>query len=236
MKRILIALLVALTIYSCGKKEADLTVTGTIKGLKKGTVYLQQLKDTALVVLDSMVINGEQPFVLQSELKEPEVLYVMLDKNGSEDTRIAFFADKGTTEINTSLKRYGYDQKITGSELQNKLAEFNKMMDKFNDQSLDLIKEQFEAQKNGDSNLIKEKQDQADNLLKRKYLFAINYAVNNKDSEIAPYVALAHVYDANVKFLDTIYNTLPKNIAASKYGKELEKYIEERKTAEAKEN
>ena len=47
-------LLVILTIISCGKKEADLTVTGTIKGLKKGTVYLQQLKDSTLVVMDSM--------------------------------------------------------------------------------------------------------------------------------------------------------------------------------------
>lgn len=236
MKQISLALLILFTIVSCGKKEADLTVTGTIKGLKKGTVYLQQLKDTSLVMLDSMVINGEAPFMLQSELKEPEVLYLMLDKNSAEDSRIAFFADKGVTEINTSLKRFGFNTEIKGSDLQVKLEEFNKMISKFNNRSLELIKEQFEANQSGDTSLINAKVNETKSLLRRKYLFAINFAVNNKDSEIAPYVALAEIYDANTKFLDTIYTSLTKDIADSKYGKELGNYIKKRKEEEQQQN
>ena len=45
--------------------------------------------------------------------------------------------------------------------------------------------------------------------------------MNNKDSEVAPYIALSEVFDANIKYLDTLYNVLPKDIALSKYGKEL---------------
>lgn len=226
-------LLVLLLIVSCSKTESNLTVTGTIKGLKKGTVYLQQLKDTTLVVLDSMVINGEQPFTLQSYIEEPEVLYLMLDKNSAEDSRILFFADKGTTEINTTLKNYAFSPIIKGSAQQEKYAEFKKMISQFNNKNLEIIKEQLEAQASGDTSAINEKTEEANSLLKRKYLYAINFAVNNKESEVAPYIALAEIFDANIKYLDTIYSVLPKHIADSKYGKRLDSYIKQRKEDES---
>ena len=76
------------------------------------------------------------------------------------------------------------------------------------------------------------KAEAADNLLKRKYLYAINFAINNKDNEVAPYIALAEIYDANIKYLDTIYNSLTPDIAKSKYGIELEAFIKQRKEEE----
>jgi len=227
-------LIVLLSIISCGKKEADLTVTGTIKGLKKGTVYLQQLKDSSLVVLDSMVINGEQPFTLQSNLEEPEVLLLMLDKNSSEDSRIAFFADKGVTEINATLKDFPFKHTIKGSTQQEKYTEFKNMVSQFNNKNLDIIKAQLEAQVSGDTAKANARTKEANNLLKSKYRFAINFAINNKDSEVAPYIALSEIYDTNITYLDTIYNSLPKHIASSKYGVELDKFIKQRKEEENK--
>ncbi len=232
MKKAALMLIALLTIVACGEKEADLTVTGNIKGLKKGTVYLQAVRDTTLVMLDSFAINGEEPFMLQSELDEPEVLYLMLDKNSKEEERITFFADKGITQINTSLKQYAFEPEIIGSNQQEKLAEYRKMMSRFNDRNLELIKEKFEAQQSGDSLQIIAKEEEADGLLKRRYLYAINFALNNKNSEVAPYIALAEVFDANTKYLDTIYNALPKNIANSRYGVQLNDFIKERKMEE----
>lgn len=228
MKR-LTFLLIVFTIISCGKKEADLTVTGSIKGLKKGTVYLQQLKDSSLVVLDSMVINGEQLFTLQSDLEEPEVLLLMLDKNSSEDSRIAFFADKGITEINATLKDFPFKHTIKGSAQQEKYAEFKEMISQFNNKNLDIIKAQLEAQVSGDTAEANTKTKEANNLLKGKYRYAINFALSNKESEVAPYIALAEIYDANITYLDTIYKSLPKHIASSKYGLELNTYLKQRK-------
>ena len=225
-------LLAILLIFSCGNKESDLTVIVNIKGLKKGTVYLQQLKDTSLVVLDSLIINSEETFELHSDLEEPEVLYLMLDKNGADNSRIAFFADKGITEIKTTLKRYAFKPIINGSKQQEKLEEFNEIISKFNNQSLEIIKERFEAKQSQDTSKINAVNKKAESILKRKYLYAINFALNNKDSEVAPYVALAEIYNANIKYLDTIYNSLQKHIADSKYGKELNTYIKKRKQEE----
>ena len=225
-------ILLLLFVFSCGKKEPDLIVTGNIKGLKKGTIYLQKLKDTATVTLDSLVINGEVPFELQSTLEEPEVLFLTLDNNSLNENRISFFASKGITEINTTLKRFAYAAQIRGSVQQEKFEEYRSIISKFNNQRLDLFKEQFEAQKSEDDSLIDVVNANTDNLIKRKYLYTVNFALNNKNSEVAPYVALAEIFDANIKFLDTIYNSLEKDIANSKYGKELDAFIKERKLNE----
>jgi len=230
-------LLILLIIISCGKTEPNLTVTGSIKGLKKGTLYLQQLQDTILIVKDSVIYNGEENYTLTSDLEAPEMLYLTLDKNAGDDIpRISFFAVPGVIEINTTLKRFEYDAKIKGSPLQEKLEEFKGIVSKFNDQNLELIKSKFDAQKSGDSAKINKSNQDSDNLLKRKYLYAINFAMNNKDSEIAPYIALAEIYNANTKYLDTIYKALPKDIANSKYGKELDTYIIKRKEEENRVN
>jgi hypothetical protein len=45
-----------------------------------------------------------------------------------------------------------------------------------------------------------------DSNIKRKYLFATNFALNNRKFEVAPFIALSEIYDINIKYLDTIQN------------------------------
>lgn len=218
-------LLVLVLMFSCGKEQHDLTVKTSIKGLKKGTVYLKKVKDTALVTVDSIVVNGNSEFELHSDLESPEVFFLYLDKNSKENDRISFFADKGITEINTTLKNFVFDAKINGSPQQKTWDDYKLIMSRFNDQNLDLIKENFEAKQKGDSTKYKNIQNQLDNLLKRKYLYTVNFALNHKDSEVAPYLALTEIYNAQVKYLDTINNSLTPKVKASKYGRELQSFI-----------
>jgi hypothetical protein len=103
-------------------------------------------------------------------------------------------------------------------------------MARFNNQKLELIKNKIIAQKESDQELVKEIQLKIDNSLKRSYLYSFNFAINNKNSEVAPYLAVAEVYDANVKYLDTINSVLPENIANSKYGIILKDYIKKIKS------
>jgi len=230
MKKLSLLIILLLT-FSCAKESQDLTVIANIKGLKKGNVYLKKVKDTVLVTVDSVNVNGDTQIQLSSELKSPQVFFLYLDKNNSEDDRIAFFADKGVTEINTTLKNFVFDAKIVGSKQQKVLEEYKLMMSKFNERNLNLIKENFEAQKDGDTSKYNIIQKDLDNLIKRKYLYTVNFALNNKDSEVAPYLALTEIYNAQVKYLDTIHSSLTSDIKNSLYGKELEAYIEKIKTS-----
>lgn len=231
MKNLLLLLFLFLMV-SCAKKERDLTVKGQIEGLKKGTIYLKKANDSTLVNVDSLVINGSSEFELYGDLDSPEVFFLYLDKNSSENDRITFFADKGITEINTTLKNFVFDAKINGSEQQKKLEEYQLIIARLNGQNLDLIKENFEAQKNGDTTKLDRIQKQYDNTIKRKYLYTVNFALNNKDSEIAPYLALTEIYNAKVSFLDTINNSLTPKVKSSKYGKELQRFIDDIKISE----
>jgi len=214
-----------LFVFSCTKNGPDLIVRGDIKGLKKGTLYLKKVKDTVLITIDSLVISGNSAFEFNSSLESPEVMFLYLDKNDNEENRILFFADTGVTEINTTLKNFVIDAKINGSKQQKKLEEYMQVISRFNDKNLDLIKENFEAQKEGDSVKLNETIKESDNLLKRKYLYTVNFALNNKDSEVAPYLALTEIYNANIKLLDTINNSLTPRVKNSKYGKKLQVFI-----------
>lgn len=212
-------------------KNPDLIVKGHVKGLKKGTVYLEKEKDSSITIVDSVSLNGVSEFELQSDLESPEAFYLRLDKNNSKEnnTRIVFFADKGVTEINTTLKNFVTDAKITGSTQQKLYEDFLKVITRYNEKNLDLIKENFDAKKANDSAKIEASTKAMNNLTKSRYLYVVNFAVNNKDSEVAPYLALTEVYDAQIKWLDTINNALTPKVKASKYGKALDGYLAIRK-------
>ena len=231
MKKI-IALLLLVSIFSCGSDSDKLTVKGNIKGLKKGTVYLKKVSDTILVTVDSVSVNGDSEFTLQSDISEPEMFYLYLNKNTKVDDRISFFADKGLTEINSTLKNFAYDAKIKGSKQHETLEEYLTMIGKFTDRNLDLTKELFEAARDNDTIKQHKTQLAINSFVKRKYLYTANFAVTHNDSEVAPYLALSEIYDANVKYLDTINKVLTPKIKASKYGKQLDKYIADIKKSE----
>ena len=231
MKKLSLLLLILMVSACSTKEESNLVVNANIKGLKKGTVYLQKIEDTLLVNVDSLQVEGNSEFTLETFIESPQMMYLYLDKvdNSEFDDRLDFFADKGEVTITTSLEKFEEDAKIVGSRNQEKLVEYRKIQKRFNDSNLDLIKESFEAEKDGNEDLLMEIDEKYENLLRRRYLYTVNYALNNKDLEIAPYLALSEVFDANIKYLDTIYTSLDKNVQKSYYGKELKSFLEERR-------
>ncbi|WP_179345969.1 DUF4369 domain-containing protein [Winogradskyella ursingii] len=231
-KALSIILLLVLTI-SCGKdSDSNFKLKGKVKGLKKGIVYLQRDGDSTIIDLDSMVISGEPEFTLTTTIDEPILFYLKLFKNDGEEHYIPFFADKGTTEINTTLKNFNFDAEINGSEQQELLESYLKVMSRFNNQNLDLIEQNFLAQKQKDTLLSDSLSTQSQRLLKRKYSYTIQFAMTNKDSEVAPYLALYEIPSANPVYIDSVYNNLNENIKNSFYGKKLKEVIDTRASVE----
>lgn len=221
-KTLLFVVIILLT--ACSQQTKKMMVSGNIIGLQKGTLYLQHVQDTNYVTLDSLVMNSTTNFRLGCNLEEAEMLYLSLSEDISAD-RISFFGSNGNTNINTTLKRFKFDAQIYGGPQQELLESYYEIMNRFKNQRLEFIKEKINAQKDLNLELAEKIQLKIDNVITRSYLYSINFAINNKQSEVAPYVAVAEVYDANIKYLDTINSVLPKNIADSKYGIILEDYI-----------
>lgn len=231
--RYILSVLVFATIISCTTKESNLSITGQVQGLKRGKLYLQKIEDTTLVSIDSLIVEGDSNFEFDVMLKSPQIHYLYLDKldNSEFDDRITFFAEEGEMTIDAKLKTFE-EAKISGSKNHDKLVDFNSIMKRFNKENLDLIKADFEAQKAQDQDAILEIGKKFDNNLKRRYLYTVNFALNNKDFEVAPYLAVTEVFDANIKYLDTIYNNLTPKVKKSLYGKQLKDLIKERKASE----
>jgi len=219
-----LSLFLAILIMSCTQPSKNTTVSGNIKGLQKGTLYLQHVKDEGFTTLDSLEMTSTTDFQLGCDLDEAEVLFLSLSKELDAE-RISFFADQGHTTINTTLKRFKYDAQIEGSDQQKLLESYYKNIERFKNQKLELIEAQLNAQKDGNLERSDSLQVKINKIVQRSYLYSINFALNNKDSEVAPFVAVSEIYDANVKYLDTINKVLPPKIANSKYGIILEEYI-----------
>ena len=235
MKKIYLGLLSLIVLSSCSEKKSDknLHITGNIKGLKKGTLYIQRIKDTAFVVIDTIKIDGDSHFSSDINIDSPEMFYLFLDRgvSNSVDNNLPFFVEPGAINIESSLDFFTADAKITGSKNQELYDEYKKVVSRYVDQNLDLVQRRFKAltTKNEDE-LLKIQQDQ-DNVLKHKYLYTTNFAVNHADYDVAPYVAVAEIYDINLKYLDTIQKSMTPKIAKSLYGKKLNELIAERKKA-----
>lgn len=224
MKKLLGLGVLMLLLFSCNnKKEKNMIVKGTINGFKKGTVYLQKMKDTTLTTVDSLALNGTGNFMLTDNVDSPEMYFLSLDKNSIE--KISFFGEVGEITINTRLEKFATSFKIKGLKNQELLDAYNAMIQKFNDKQLDILKEKFDAHKTNDTATVTKANKEEQNLIKRKYLYTTNYAIQNANKEIAPYLALAQLYNANIKLLDTVNNSLSPEIKKSKYGIELQKFI-----------
>jgi len=230
MKKAFYALAVLIFISACGDgiTENTMIVSGTVKGLKKGTLYLQHLPDSTLVVIDSLEVNGDGSFSFQTEIESPEIFYLYLNKKDNNDLndRIKFFGEPGNIVINTAWNTFDTNAKISGSETNEKLEEYRKHMSTVNKRNFALMQEGYNSETPLDSLQLDSIQRQSDRNVQRGYVFAINYAINNKDSYIAPYIAISEIANANVKYLDSINNSLTPEVADSKYGRLLKEHIE----------
>ncbi|NER19122.1 DUF4369 domain-containing protein [Spongiivirga citrea] len=231
-KRNVVIIFTLILVASCTKKEDNLTVSGTVKNLKKGVLYLQRIQDTSLQVIDSVAIKGDPNFSFSTHLESPEMLYLYLDKKDGNDIndRIAFFAQPGEININTQLNGFDTKHTVSGSEAHDKYEIYKEMMTRFNAKEFSLIREGLQAETDSNVSKIDSVNKAALQNIKSKYRYAVNFAMNNKDNELAPYIAITDIYDANVTYLDTIYKSLTKEVQVSKYGKLLKKNIEKTKS------
>lgn len=237
MKKLLVALFALSLVIACNKKDygdTNLHISGKVKGLTQGKLYIQKIVDTSLVALDTIVINGKSYFESHLKLESPEMLYLFLDRGqtNSVDNSLPFFAEPGNMTIETSNEEFFNRAKITGSKNHKLYEEFLKMKRQFTGKNMDLLEKNIEATKKGNVAQLDSVKTQSDQLLKRRYLYTANFALNHAKNEVGPYIALSEIYDANIKYLDTIRKSMSPKVAKSHYGKMLTKFIEERKQEE----
>ena len=229
INKILLIVLSITIIYGCNNSESNnyMLVSGKIDGLRKGKLYLQQFVDSVFVSIDSTVVNNEFEFNLGTEIIEPDIYYLYLDKvdGDSVNDRINFFGDTGEITINSRLITFDTNAEISGSKNQALMEEYRLIIRKFNLENLDLLEIYYDSQINGNNKRFDSVNDAIDNLIKRKYLYSLNFATTNSDYEISPFILTTEVPDANKELLKQVYDKFNDSIKVSKYGKLLMEII-----------
>ena len=229
IKNILILLLSVTITYSCNNSESNnyMSVSGKIDGLRKGKLYLQQFVDSVFISIDSTEINNEFEFNLSTSINEPDIYYLYLDKfdGDSLNDRIKFFGNSGEIVINSRLKTFDTNAEILGSDNQTLMEEYISIIRKFNFENLDLLEIYYDSQIKGDNKRFDSVNDAINNLIKRKYLYSLNFATTNADYEISPFIVTTEIPDANKELLKQVYDKFNDSIKVSKYGKLLMEII-----------
>lgn len=233
MKKFLLSFASVLTILSCTEKKPDTNthITGNVKGLSNGMLYLQKMNDTVLVAIDSVKMEGDSKFQFDLNIDSPEVMYLVINRGVTKslDNDLPIFVEPGTINIDTELKYFYANAKVTGSKNHELLEQFQKINTKYKTDILEISKEKFDAlrfERIQDLDSIEQKLNKK---ISRKSLYAVNFALTNKNFEVAPFVALSELTNVNLKLLDTINNSLSPKVAQSRYGKLLNEFIKERK-------
>lgn len=226
-------LLIGFILFSCSKEEGkQMYVDGQVAGLKKGVLYLQHVPDSSLITLDSLEIRGDGTFKFAVPLESPELFYLYLEKDDQNviNDRIPFFGEVGHITINTQWDAFDSKAKIDGSESHRIYTDYKEVMSRFNTEYLSLAQERLAslAQPERVDSLSK----RMEQTTLRSYLYTVNFALNNRHSHVAPYLAVSEIPDVQNKFLDTIYNALPDSVLGGTYGKRLKSLIDSRKQSD----
>ena len=224
MKKKILIIIIS-TMISCGTNENNMTISGNIDGLMKGSLYLQYEKDSTIVNLDSIYLKGKSDYKLKTNISEPDLYYLYLDKEDGDTLNdiIMFFGEKGEIEINSRLSTFESSYEISGSKNSDLLIEYNSIMRQYNFQNLDLLQKFYQAQINNNQQRIDSVNIELENLIRKKYLYSLNFSITNAENEVSPYIAVSQIPDANINLLRKLYDTLPNKIKNSKYGKILKK-------------
>jgi hypothetical protein len=230
MKKILVIGLLFLIVACSKEKElGNMVVQGKIKGIKKGTLYLKKMRDTLIVSVDSIRLFGKDSFTLTDNITSPEMYFLTLDQNQST---LSFFGEEGNITVNDQIEKFGISPRIDGSNNQKILEKYKEVANKFQDKQLDLLAANMQAQIDSDIETSQSLRKQAEKQNLKKYIFTINFALNNSDTEAAAYITLTELVNANVKYLDSINNSLTKKVKQSYYGEKLAEFIKNIKETE----
>ena len=230
MKKIsVIGLLLLIVACSQEKELGNMVVQGKIKGVKKGTLYLKKMRDTLIVSVDSIHLFGKDSFTLSDNITSPEMYFLSLDQNQST---LSFFGEEGIITVNDQIEKFGISPRIDGSNNQKILEKYKEVANKFQDKQLDLLAANMQAQIDSDIETSQSLRKQAEKQNLKKYIFTINFALNNSDTEAAAYITLTELVNANVKYLDSINNSLTKKVKQSYYGEKLAEFIKNIKETE----
>ncbi len=233
MKKIILLVAVAVGLYSCKNlAEGEYEITGTVKGMKTGLVYLEKQNPMGMgpQTIDTVkIVDGK--FEIKGKTGEPEIHFLQVDKvNG----KVPFILEGG--EITVTVDKDSLFKSKLGGTYNNE--EFTKFNDESNKIQKKLQKEvmAFQMKNMAVMNEAQQKNDTAAmNTLRKEYEaiqkpitdYTFGYPKTHPKSFIS--VLILQMMSGNPKYsteIEGLYNSLDASLKKTKPAKAVKENID----------
>lgn len=213
-------------------KQSGITSDGL--PLLYGAVTLGGTQPGPLWVIDG-VRMGRPPLSIRTlapQIREVNVLKF------SKATKYGAQGVAGVIEINTNFEdsnnigNYKRSFELKGKRNIELIKEFNIYEEQFMSERDKLVDKRKVLIELNEFEKVDSIQKLIDALLFKSYLFTANFAINNSEYEVAPYLATKKIPDARLEILETIEKELSDKVKKTHYGKLFQKLLKRRKTSE----
>lgn len=236
MKKILLLVAVAVVLFSCKNLgEGEYEITGNVKGMKTGLVYLEKQNPMgmgALAIDTVKIVDGK--FEIKGKTAEPEIHFIQIDKvNGKvpfilEGGEIAITVDKDSIFKSKSTGTYSNDEFTKFNEESTKIQK--KMQKSVTDFQMKNMTVMNEAQQNKDTVTMNRLRKEYDVIQKPITDYTFGYPKTHPKSFIS--VLIVQMMANNPKFakeIDGLYNSLDESLKKTKPGKAVKSTLDIKK-------
>jgi peroxiredoxin len=223
MRNVLAILVIALATFSCQTAKDEFLIKGSIAGIDKGKIYLQQIIDGQPKSIDSTdLVDGK--FTFKGKMETPNMRILRLNK---QDYFAQFFLDNAKVTIEAkkdSLRR----TKITGSPTHDIFKIYIAEMEKLNKDVIALQEKYRNAMQTGKTDVADNAKIDYQAMMDNNKVYTKNFVKEHSSSVVAAYITLAQLSNQiDAAELDSITSKFPPEISKSEYVIQLKKMIQD---------
>ncbi len=220
MKKISFLLLTGLMVLaSCGQTD-EYKVNGTVEGITEGQAVLQKIESQGPVSVDTtQIVDGSFTFTGSAEYPELHLIYI--DDN---EMPVAFFLENATIDINADFENM-QDAEVTGSEINDKFAEFNDGVPS-NDRAQSLQQEFMDAREDEDQVKMQELAAEYQTIMEEQQEYYRDFVMDNTDNVVGAFLAMNMAGSMELEELEELVSDLKANIPGHPYVQEIENMME----------
>lgn len=236
MKKIILLVAVAVLLYSCKNlADGEYEITGTVKGMKTGLVYLEKQSPMGMgsQAIDTVkIVDGK--FEIKGKTTEPDIHFIQIEKvNG----KVPFILEGGEIEI-TVDKDSLFKSKLAGTYSNEEFSKFNEESNKLQKKiqkpamafQMKNMAVMNEAQQKNDTATMNRIRKEYDAIQKPISDYTFGYPKSHPKSYIS--VLITQMMLNNPKYskdIEGIYNSFDASLKKTKPGKAVKKSIEDSK-------
>ncbi|MGC4040102.1 MAG: DUF4369 domain-containing protein [Flavobacterium sp.] len=232
MKKIILLVAGAVSLYSCNRLgEGEYEITGTVKGMKTGLVYLEKQNEMGMSqAIDTVkIVDGK--FEIKGKTNEPAIHFLQIDKvNG----KVPLILEGGEIQV-TVDKDSIFKSKLGGTYSNEEFTKFNEESNKIQKKlqkevmafQMKNMPVMTEAQQKNDTVTMNRIRKEYDAIQKPITDYTFGYPKDHPKSFIS--VLIAQMMMSNPKYskdVESIYNSLDESLKKTKPAKTIKENID----------